>query len=228
MQFAIYLRTYVRKLLSNAETILQPQPLQTLIDIFFACCISESIPFQAKKHCNLSLESLLMIYQTVEQQTENTLRLYEKIFENLAGLMQSGNVEVIKGCLLICQSVFVTLRSPQDLVYLFSKVSSVLTGLLEHFTLQFSNESMVVATLPPEELTANNATVRNLLSALDIILQWVNIHHDIFERYESKKYFGFSEFSKSQSYANIFKYILGLHVPAPTQSNQTILSVTGI
>jgi hypothetical protein len=68
--------------------------------------------------------------------------------------------------------------------------------------------------------------VKNILDFLEILLTWVKVHESIFERFESKKFFGFQSFALSHQYANAFKSILGLYMPTSNFQNQTILSVT--
>ena len=73
-----------------------------------------------------------------------------------------------------------------------------------------------------------NPLVKKITESLDILFTWTKIHESILERFESKKYFGFSNFAMSPHYANIFSALLGLVVPHPNQNNQCIMSITGI
>lgn len=75
---------------------------------------------------------------------------------------------------------------------------------------------MVIPTMGQNDLNLTNPIVMNILNSLDIIHSWVKIHEGIFERFESKKNFGFSSFAVSLQYANVFKQILGIYVPTPS------------
>lgn len=200
-----------------------------LLELFLQGCLSSSTPYSAKQHINLVIESLLMVVlQNKETNSAGVYLIYEKMIEYTSNSMKNLDVEVIKGCLLVFQSVFQSLQSISDLQYLFSKIQSTLIQLIEYFIKQFSLDIIVLPTLPPAELTLHNPHVVKVMNSLEIIFNWVKIHYNAFERYQSKKYFGFQLFSSSVEYCNIFKNILGLHVAHPNQTNQTILSLTGL
>ena len=129
--------------------------------------------------------------------------------------MQSGQSDGIRGALLLCQACLQTIKSQADLVYLFSKVSGLLTGLADFYLVKLNNEFMVIPTLNANDLTITNPVVQSILDSLDILLNWVKVHESIFERFESKKFFGFQLFALSHQYANAFKSILGLYMPTP-------------
>jgi hypothetical protein len=87
---------------------------------------------------------------------------------------------------------------------------------------------MIIPTLNPNDLNLNNPIVQSILSSLDIVLSWARIHESVFERFESKKYFGFQLFALSPQYANSFKSILALLVPVPNSQTSSLLSSTKI
>lgn len=60
---------------------------------------------------------------------------------------------------------------------------------------------MVIAT--QTDISIENPTVQSLLSNLDLVQEWVNVHESILERWESKKFFGYQLFCQSVSYANV-------------------------
>lgn len=47
---------------------------------------------------------------------------------------------------------------------------------------------------------------------LDLLLEWLHIHSNILERWESKKYFGYALIMASETYANTMAKLLSVSV----------------
>lgn len=67
-----------------------------------------------------------------------------------------------------------------------------------------------------------------LLGKLDVVKQWVSVHHSVLERFQSSKYYGFHLFTTNANYANVFTSIMGILVQSPAQDLNSFISVTGI
>lgn len=109
-------------------------------------------------------------------------------------------LEGAKSALLLCQAGLCTIRSQNDLVYLFSKVANLLTTVADHSLRQLQAEFMAIPTMKPEDLHLNNPAVQRILMSLEVLLTWVKIHNTVFERYESRKNFGFTSFVMNNEY----------------------------
>lgn len=75
-----------------------------MIDIIYRCLVSPQIDFQLKQHIVLIFESLLLVYQSNEQNPDTIKAFFETIFEQAAATINSPSSDVIKGSLLICQA----------------------------------------------------------------------------------------------------------------------------
>ena len=66
-----------------------------------------------------------------------------------------------------------------------------------------------------DNLAIDNPVVEKVISYLDLLLMWVSIHINIFERNSTKRYFAFDSFISDVNYSNIFSRILALMAPLP-------------
>ena len=82
-----------------------------MIDLFFQCLVSAQIEFNIKQHLVLIFESLLLVYQTKEQNPDTLRTFFETIFDQAASYISNPSSEVVKGSLLICQAALQTVRS---------------------------------------------------------------------------------------------------------------------
>ena len=73
----------MRRILSKTDQGLNEQVVQYFIELIFQCIVSTVIELAAKQHLVLIFESLLLIYQSVEQKSNGIQTLYEKIFDNI-------------------------------------------------------------------------------------------------------------------------------------------------
>lgn len=48
---------------------------------------------------------------------------------------------------------------------------------------------------------------------LEVIAEWLNVHMNILERWESRKYFGFERIAQNASYSETLASILVINVP---------------
>lgn len=70
---------------------------------------------------------------------------------------------------------------------------------------------MQIASNP--SVTLESPIVQSTLAHLDLIHDWVLIHVNILERWESKKYFGFKLMGQNANFAQTFAKILSITVP---------------
>jgi hypothetical protein len=75
-----------------------------------------------------------------------------------------------------------------------------------------SNDFLLVGQIGAE-FNDNHPHMQKILAQLDILYTWAKIHESILERYQSKKYFGFANFSQNESYSNILGLLLSFKVP---------------
>jgi hypothetical protein len=89
-----------------------------------------------------------------------------------------------------------------------------------------SNDFLVISTLGAE-FNENHVHMQKILSQVDILYAWAKIHEGILERYQQKKYFGFSNFIQNEQYSNTLNLLLAIQVPVLNQPVNSILSFTG-
>lgn len=88
-----------------------PAGIQGLIDLFFQSLVSPQIDFSLKQHLILIFESLLLVYQTNEQNADALRLFFETIFDQASQYVSNPSTDVIKGALLICQASLQNIRS---------------------------------------------------------------------------------------------------------------------
>lgn len=76
-------------------------------------------------------------------------------------------------------------------------------------------------------LETDNPSIVRIMTYLDILQQWANIHESILERYESKKFFAFHLFTQDKGYAVVFTQLIGVIVQVPSQDVNSFISITG-
>jgi hypothetical protein len=70
--------------------------------------------------------------------------------------------------------------------------------------------------------------IQETLSHLDILQEWLTTHTSILERWESKKYFGFSAMMLSSHYSTTLAKILSLTVNIQGAETTGLFSCTGL
>ena len=79
-----------------------------------------------------------------------------------------------------------------------------------------------------DQIIADSPQVQNTLSHLDVLQEWVNIHVNILERWESKRYFGYSMMCKSESFANTISRIVTITLQIGGSTNVSLISLSGL
>lgn len=75
-----------------------------MLNLFYQTLVSASIEFSIKRHLYLIFDSLLQIYQSTEPNLNNVADFYNNLFTSFNTMIQSQNLDVTKGALLVCQS----------------------------------------------------------------------------------------------------------------------------
>lgn len=89
-----------------------------------------------------------------------------------------------------------------------------------------SNDMLIIQQLG-NEFNENHVHMQKVLASLDILYTWAKIHENILERYQAKKYFGYSNFIQNDNYSNTLNLLLAIQVPHQNQQVNSILSFTG-
>lgn len=108
-------------------------------------------------------------------------------------------------------------------------MAKLLCSLAENYINFLSKDLMVIAASSQSDLSLENPTIQSILASLDLLQEWVNIHESILERWESKKFFGFSQFASNANYSAVFGQIIGIVVNVQAQGGaHTFISLTGM
>lgn len=70
--------------------------------------------------------------------------------------------------------------------------------------------------------------IQETICHLDILQEWLTTHTSIMERWESKKYFGFSAMMQSAHYSTTLAKILSLSMPIQGAETTGLFSCTGL
>ena len=54
------------------------------------------------------------------------------------------------------------------------------------------------------ELTLENKEIEEIMACLDLLNSWISLHHNVLQRFETRRYYAFREFAQSQQYAMLF------------------------
>lgn len=80
---------------------------------------------------------------------------------------------------------------------------------------------------PASTLPFESPIAQATFSILEIISEWLNVHMNILERWESRKYFGFDRISQSTAYSETLASILVINIPINGVMN-SFISITGL
>jgi hypothetical protein len=225
---AIYLRNFVRKIVSSDLTELNAAYHQKLMALLYQTLVSAHVEFTVKRHLYLIFESLLQIYQSSEPHSAKIQEFYNNLFTSIEGLLGQYDIEVTKGVLLVCQAALSNIRPIATLAKLFSGIATLMCKLADHYVSKLGSDLMVVGSLPAGGLTVDNPQIQSILAALDLLQQWTSVHQSVLEKFQSKKYYAYQLFATSEAYAFTFISIIGILVQSPSQDMKCFISLTGI
>lgn len=125
------------------------QSVQHLISIFYQALVAPTVEFTIKKHLHLIFESLLQIYQTTEADQSKLQEFYDNLFQSIHNQLQTSDMEVTKGVLLISQATILNLRPINLLKKVFPGITNLMCKLAEHYISLLSNDLMVISAASP-------------------------------------------------------------------------------
>lgn len=121
--------------------------------------MSNQVEFNIKKHLFLIFESILQVYQTTEENSENIQEFYGKLFTSIQASLQQNDLEVTKGVLLICQAALLNIRPLSLLTKVFGGIAALMCRLAEHYISLLTKDLMVVSAANPDTLTVDNPQI---------------------------------------------------------------------
>ena len=200
MSVAVYLRNFIRQHVPLLGELLTPEYLQVLLEIIYRALVAEEIAIPHKRHLFLIFEHLIQLYQAQEGQNERIFNFFSQLFTSVQAILGGKTpVQAVKGALMVCQAALQSIRDTRYLKQVFAGVSVLLCQIADDRT------SALKASLIGDNLAES-------LVHLDLLLEWLHIHTNILERWESKKYFGYALIMASETYANTMAKLLSVSV----------------
>jgi hypothetical protein len=176
-----------------------------------------------KKHFILIFESVVQVFLSFEQNVENVKGFYNQLFSQVQSITSASgisNVTVTKGALYVCQVALQSIRSISILKSMFEGVAKTLCKLVDDHIAALGGYLMQIGQMMSQQaqLTIEVPAVAATLQSLEVIQEWLNIHNNIMERWESRNNFGYAHLSESASYAQSLAKILSIMVPGAVVS----------
>jgi len=77
-------------------------------------------------------------------------------------------------------------------------------------------------------LAFDSPLAQQTLITLEMISEWLNVHINILEKWESRKYFGFDKISSNATYSETLASILVIKLPLQGVASGGFISLTGL
>lgn len=244
MSVAIYLRNYIRGyipiLASQSNQGLTPDQVQSLVEVFFNAIMSPVMEMGVKRHLFLVFEYLVNIYQSQQADKPKLEAFYTNVLNTASTAIQQGdrNQETTKGALLVFQAVLFSLRDSRFLTRIFPLIQQVLCRLVDEQIAMIGQILMELAAIVSQPngqaqlFTADHPIIQRATVLLEVVNEWMILHVNTMEKWDSKKNFGYQLMTQSGGYANSLAKILSISFPingqAQIHSSATLISVTGI